>query len=163
MEINAPRTLVEVTIVSTAIKRPGACVVHILLILFLMEPVLAQDANKAERELLKGKWKLVVFEVDGQPQPFKDRIGSRIVIGDNNITSTGNGAEDKSDYTIDAAKSPKWIDFMYKAPKERAVAEGIYKCDGKELTICLGLDKRPTQFTSKRPEGLVLCVYKREP
>jgi uncharacterized protein (TIGR03067 family) len=63
-------------------------------------------------------------------------------------------------YTIDASKSPRWMDW----DEGRRTWEGIYKLEGDELTFCaVGWKNppRPTEFKADAEAPHVLMVFKR--
>lgn len=76
------------------------------------------------------------------------------------------GKGDEFDYSVDPAKTPREINLTIKFGGDEPIAAlGIYKLEGKTLTICLG-DKegttRPTEFKTEAGSKFAIIVLRRE-
>jgi uncharacterized protein (TIGR03067 family) len=117
----------------------------------------AAIAAGAQKDLdgLQGSWKLVGATSGGKKVPFDE---SRVIVikGDRLeglFFQKGKPAEVK--FTLDPAKSPKWIDLEVGQPKLSDGSkkfEGIYLLQGDTLRLALGIEedqkKRPKNFAS---------------
>lgn len=65
---------------------------------------------------------------------------------------------------LDPTKTPAWIDMhMGLGPCINGKSLGIYEFKGDRLRICLGVDVRPTDFTSRAKSKRSLIVLRRSP
>ena len=110
----------------------------------------AADALKA----LKGTW---ATENDEAKWSFDD---------DKVKTSVGGNDYVSKATVTDAKAKPAKIDFEVKEGDQAgAVAYGIYKLEGEDLTICInvpGITTRPTEFTAKEGETYVFKLKKKK-
>jgi uncharacterized protein (TIGR03067 family) len=66
-------------------------------------------------------------------------------------------------YRLDLAQTPKAVDLVYR-DSGVAFQKGIYKVEGKRLSLCWsapGGEKRPTAFTAEAGSGRILTVFRR--
>jgi uncharacterized protein (TIGR03067 family) len=138
-----------------------------LLVLSAMAFFGADDTKKSDADLLKGKWSVVAISTAKEDAPedvFKDL---RMSFEDKTYTVTGNAAfEEEGEYTIDASKTPKTIDFDIKKGQEAGKHQlGIYKIEDKKLTIIVaeaGEKERPTSFTLKEGSAHAKVVLEKK-
>jgi uncharacterized protein (TIGR03067 family) len=97
----------------------------------------------ADMKAFQGDWRLTTIEADGKRD---EPDGLKIAFKGDKILVNG---EEKFTFKIDPACNPKIIDVTEIDDKDKTV-EGIYRFDGKKLTICLyGPSKvrmRPVKF-----------------
>lgn len=129
-------------------------------------PVKADDAKKADADLLQGKWNAVAYVEDGETATRLEKTPISWEFKDNKLTIR---AEDqqvftiKGSFTLDPATKPKNIEI--KIDKRDDFPEqkmpGIYKIENDTLTVCYATEgKRPTAFESKVGSGVVLITLK---
>ena len=116
--------------------------------------VLNPKIEPADAALLKGTWKIVKIEYDGQKQPTE---GSWTFTGDKIIkTPSEDPRKGELHFVVSRSKPFGEIDFEDKWSDDK----GIYKIVGDELFIAYaGFNRRPTEFSSKGQ--VVLVVLKR--
>jgi uncharacterized protein (TIGR03067 family) len=127
-----------------------------------------EDAVKAEREKLQGVWQATKWiDEDGDAAPAEETKnytmefkGEEIII---RADAKDSGRAHK--FRIDPSQKPKWIDVETSG---LPVAEGIYKLDDEELTICIVSGERngktaprPTEFEAKKKEKYTVFVLKK--
>ena len=109
---------------------------------------------KKDLDGLQGSWKMVGATSGGKKVPIDP---SRVIVikGDRLeglFFKKGKPAEVK--FTLDPAKSPKWIDLEVGQPKLSEGSkkyEGIYQQQGDTLRLAIGIEenqKRPKNFAS---------------
>ena len=129
----------------------------------------AGAAAPNDKEPLQGVWIAQSEEADGKPAPAEAVKRMRFTFKGDKLLVKGNFADDREEecsYEIDAAKSPKQLDFT--PPKEShqdSPILGIYEVKGEELKLCLrhggSSAGRPTEFSTKPDSDLILIVLKR--
>lgn len=128
-------------------------------------PSAASADQKSELAKLKGTYKTVSVKRGGMDAPAKVLKSKLQIEGDQFtiITKKDDGTERKSAITatIDDSKSPKNVD-LGKDGKTRY--EGIYKLDGKKLTLCYDRagTGRPAKFESPAGSRTMLMVFEKE-
>jgi uncharacterized protein (TIGR03067 family) len=127
------------------------------------------EAAKEEVKKLQGTWQVKKW-IDSSEEPAEADEIKDFTFEFKGDTVTlrkrkGDGKEMK--YTLDPSKKPKWFDLP-QGGADGDVAEGIYKLDGDELTICVisGMrndtpSPRPTEFKASKPNKYTLFVLKR--
>ncbi|MEO8707132.1 MAG: TIGR03067 domain-containing protein, partial [Kofleriaceae bacterium] len=102
---------------------------------------------------LEGEWQFASLEVEGAAMPVG---GAKILIdGDRFRTESGETVYDGV-FVIDVEATPHRIDIDFvEGPEAGNRCEGIYRLDGDDLVICLGLtgSTRPATFTAPRGSG----------
>ncbi len=125
---------------------------------------LAADAD-ADLKALEGTWILDAATLDGRDHR-DDFKGMKLILKGTDYTIEFAENSDKGTFTINAEKSPKWIDIKTgaKGPFFGKTLPGIYKLDGDTLVLCLhGEAKtRPGEFDAKVKTRNMLLTYKRE-
>ena len=125
----------------------------------------ADPAVEAERKKLEGTWVIDAALLAGRDH-IEDFEGMKLVLkGDEFVIEFAENS-DKGTYTIDPAKSPKWIDIKTKmdGPFKGRTLPGIYTLEGDTLTVCCNSEKmdRPKDFAAKEKTPMMLLTYKRE-
>jgi uncharacterized protein (TIGR03067 family) len=92
---------------------------------------------------------------------WEDEAGNRWLITRERITVGVLGAETNFGYRLDPTQSPSAIVLAAESPRGSPPTEGIYRLEGRELTLCVGRgawkDRRPTEFqTATRSQCLQL-------
>jgi len=129
-------------------------------LLAVAQPTSAEDDQKS----IQGTWLLVSSERDGVVTPA-DQIKARdvrmIFEEDRVFAKMGEKSIALGTFLLDPAKAPKTYDRIYPDGGKRL---GIYKFDGKTLTICVAdLEKeRPKSFATTKGDGITQVVYQRE-
>ncbi len=133
---------------------------------FLIPAISPAGDAKKELDLLQGDWKVESALESGGKNGSEDDIKALLVTfkGDNmKITNKGELVEENR-IKIDAAKSPKTIDFIHLDGAEKGKTElGIYKLESERLTLCVNDagKERPTAFALKEGTKISLFVLKR--
>jgi uncharacterized protein (TIGR03067 family) len=122
-----------------------------MLILSAIGFVSADDAKKDDAESLKGQWSVVSVSTGGQAVEADLIKDLKMAFDDKTYTVTGSEPfPEEGNYTIDASKSPKTIDFDIKKGQEAGKLQlGLFKIDGNKLTIVVsraGSTERPTSL-----------------
>lgn len=119
-----------------------------------------QDEKKGLAEL-QGIWKLVGFEIEGNPAEFPANLPRWVIKGD----KVRYGGEELAVLTVDAATIPQSIDLDFR--KSERVDEGVYAVDGDKLKICVsrpvdGVKERPLDFATEGKPTRRLLVFERQ-
>jgi uncharacterized protein (TIGR03067 family) len=125
-----------------------------------------KEAVKKERARMKGAWKVVSFEIDGNKPRTADDLKKLLVTIDagGKITVRLDGKTIiESTNKIDPTKTPKTLDqtFTKGGGGKGKTSLAIYELKGDTFKLCAAApgDPRPTEFSSK---GNTLVVYKRQ-
>ena len=114
---------------------------------------------------LEGEWTAISGEMDGKALPDAYvKNGQRIVNGDQITIRFGDYVFMKADFTVDAGKTPKTIDYkLTDGPDKGKVRLGIYEIDGDTFKSCMALPgaARPTTFDASAGNGQTLSVWKK--
>jgi uncharacterized protein (TIGR03067 family) len=111
-----------------------------------------EDEAKKDRAALQGSWKVEKAEADGKA--IDELKGARFTFKEDKVTvSYGNKDGDKVElqFTLDAKKKPREIDFVDMTGDKKESAQGIYELAGDSLKLCVAepeAKKRPTEFRS---------------
>ena len=120
------------------------------------------DAVKEELKRLEGSWRVVAVELGGKEMD-REEIGDAknlwVFSGTKCSTVTGKRTIECT-FTIDPAKSPKWIDVT--RTSDKVTWPGIYELKGETLRVFQGTPggKRPTEF--KTTEGTQEVIHTHE-
>src|SRR5262245_30944208 len=95
----------------------------------------ADDDTKKEFEKLQGTWKLLTVEKLGEKAEPK---GITWVVKGNKLSMMEGGkAKTEGTVTLNAAKTPHWIDLAYSSGAFKSGKHaGIYELNGDDLRIC---------------------------
>jgi uncharacterized protein (TIGR03067 family) len=133
------------------------------------KPGTVADARKAAREDLKklqGAWLRIAMEHEGDDVPVDPDRESVAIYEDDTLTLVNGGeAYRRGIVTLDATKNPRAMNtWDLNGPFADATLAGIYELKDDTLRVCFARpgNARPTEFTSKRGSGFLVCVYKRK-
>lgn len=116
----------------------------------------------AELAALKGDWRTVSLENDGQAGEVTAAASLRI--RDNKVILLQDGKELDAEFTLklETTTDPKLIDVT---TPDGQTLEGIYKLEDKRWTICIRGDAdikdRPATFESKPGTKIILAVFEK--
>jgi uncharacterized protein (TIGR03067 family) len=123
--------------------------------------LLAAD-KKTDREKLQGTWKAVSGESKGKTAPEGVIRGLRWIFkADKIMVRRNDGTSFELTFQLDPARKPKAIDLTN--PRRKETVQGIFRLDGKTLTLCVGVpgEKRPTEFVTRANLKVALLVFER--
>lgn len=124
---------------------------------------LAADPPAAVKEL-QGAWAIHAATLSGRDH-LDDFQGMTLTVTGEKYTIEFGPNSDHGTITVDAAKSPKWIDVTTRkdGPFKGRTLPGIYKLDGGKLVLCLDSEAkaRPTAFEAKEKTSVMLLTYER--
>jgi uncharacterized protein (TIGR03067 family) len=124
---------------------------------------LAADPPAAVKEL-QGAWVLHAATLAGRDH-LDDFAGMTLTVTGETYAIDFGENSDKGTLTVDAAKSPKWIDVTTRkdGPFKGRTLPGIFKLDGGKLVLCLDSEAkaRPTAFEAKEKTSVMLLTYAR--
>ncbi len=119
-------------------------------------PSSGQDAQadeervKAEFAALQGTWRCLRWEQEGVLMPEEARRTVSIVIKGETYKSTVDGVNFKEGkLTLDPSVTPNQAD----APFEGGVNRSVYVRSGDYLILCVGGERRPTEFLCGGEKG----------
>jgi uncharacterized protein (TIGR03067 family) len=129
-----------------------------------------EEAAKEEVKKLQGTWQVIKYVGQSEKEASADTIKHLTFEFKGNTVTIRWEKDEKGkemEYALDPSKKPKSFDLP-EGGADGDVAEGIYKLDGDELTICIigGIrnDKaapRPTEFKASKREKYTLFVMKK--
>jgi uncharacterized protein (TIGR03067 family) len=116
----------------------------------------------------QGTWKVISFEHNGNKDEHDDLSRQVLIAGNAWIVTdprTNGDVPGVSTFTLNSSREPKTIDLVATGTEKPTVSSGIYRVEGRILTICYDLTgaKRPTEFDSKLGTGHTLLVLRRVP
>jgi uncharacterized protein (TIGR03067 family) len=125
------------------------------------------DAVKAAKAKLKGAWKVVTLEEQGEKAPEDVVNKMRLVFQDDKLVIKGTDDGDhEAKYSIDPSQKPASLDLVPADGQEKGkTLRCIYSLEGDDLKICSATkadDDRPKEFAAKKGDKAVLLVFKRE-
>ena len=131
----------------------------------------ANENQGRDQAKLKGSWKVVSIEFDGQmiPENIATQLaylfdGDKVTLKGRILSSAGNYAFQPADhdctFKVNPAKKPKEIDIA--VTKDKTIV-GIYEVKGNDLKICLSYaNERPKEFSTKGKTGAAFLTLKRD-
>ena len=118
----------------------------------------------ADLKAFGGKWALHAATLSGRDH-LDDFAGMTLTVTGEKYAIEFGVNSDHGTITVDAAKSPKWIDITTRkdGPFKGRTLPGVYKFDGDLLVLCLDSEAkaRPTAFEAKEKTSVMLLTYKR--
>jgi uncharacterized protein (TIGR03067 family) len=134
--------------------------------LLLVSVAVAADADaEAELKALEGRWVIDRARLAGRDH-LDDFAGMKLTIKGNEYLIEFAENSDRGTFTVDPAKSPKWIDIQTakKGPFFGRTLHGIYKIEKEKLILCCEADgkARPTAFEAPEKGRNMLLTYQRE-
>jgi uncharacterized protein (TIGR03067 family) len=114
---------------------------------------------------LQGIWQVTKWiESEGTPAPADEIKGTTWEFKEDRMITRSNGmAREPLKFTLNSSKSPKWINIL-----GLEVAEGIYKLEGDEFSVCVvsgsmsgQRPERPTEFKANEKKHHTLFVFKK--
>jgi uncharacterized protein (TIGR03067 family) len=129
-----------------------------LAVSFLAAPVPKDEAKDAQA--IQGTWVVVSAESNGKP--MDDIKGEKLILKDGKVTMTTKNKEEKGTYKIDPMKKPKTIDLTEEGKTEPS--PGIYTLEGDTLKLCVSSKPgaRPTEFSGKAENHLLIVLKRRK-
>jgi uncharacterized protein (TIGR03067 family) len=131
------------------------------MVAFGVRQVRADEAAETDEKKILGTWTVVSFAEGGEKADSEKIKDMEVTFtADGRYTVKQGATEQEFTYTLDPAQKPK--EFNGKNSKG-LMAAGIYKLEGKKLTICFprGRGDRPTEFASEKGTLVVLIVLER--
>lgn len=129
----------------------------------ILAPATSQADEKAELKKLKGDYKIVKMSRAGKDAPA-EALNAKLNI-DGSVFTMIAPAKDKDrksprDAKLDDSKTPKHITLTNEG---KPFLEGIYKLEGKKLTLCFNKtgDGRPTKFESKEGSSWMVMIFEK--
>ena len=124
------------------------------------------EAIKKDRMQIKGTWRIVALEVNGNKAGEEDAKKLTVVNGsDGTWTLFSEGKEiSKGTSTFDPTKKPKTIDFTITEGEGKGQYLGIYELGGKTRKLCFAPPgkERPAEFSSTPGSEHALVTFERE-
>jgi uncharacterized protein (TIGR03067 family) len=107
----------------------------------------------------EGEWQFVSLEIDGDAMPSPMTAHSRMLIDGDRFRMESPEANYEGIFTLDVEADPPQIDIEFaEGPEAGNWSYGIYRLDGDDLFLCLGLTgaPRPKQFGTTPGSGHAL-------
>ncbi len=107
----------------------------------------AEPKSRSDQELIQSAWQIVGLEANGKPEPSRNYLGNVFIFARDKASLWERGfVPIDFAFTLDPGKTPKAIDLTAK----NVALRGIYKLEGDDLTLCLGIGGgRPTEFATR--------------
>jgi uncharacterized protein (TIGR03067 family) len=125
-------------------------------------PAATSSASATE---IEGEWNLVSAVMDGTPMDESMvKWVKRVTQGNQSTVTAGPQVMLKVEFTRDASKSPRTIDYINLAGANKGKAQaGIYEFEDELLKFCVAAPgaARPKKFESAKGDGRALTVWKR--
>lgn len=129
---------------------------------FAAWPGLARHVDRLRS--MEGTWTFRSLQTDGQTIPAAMLTSSLLLLDGDRFRMESPEATYEGIFIIDVEREPHWIDIDFvEGPESGNRCEGLFKLDGDQLTICLGLvgTGRPQRFESAPGGGHALEVLVR--
>lgn len=113
---------------------------------------------------LEGQWKFASLETDGTQMPVPSFPAAQLLLDGDRFRMESPEATYEGLFIIDVEQDPPHIDVEFvEGPEAGERSYGIYRLDGQELTICLGLvgSTRPTRWVTTKGSGHALERFHR--
>lgn len=121
-------------------------------------------AQKDEEKIFTGKWEVESAQRVGKP--FDKPVGSVLTFTDGkvNVAKPNGDSEGDGTFKVNSKADPKEVDITPSEGPGDLVLSGIYKLEGKTLTICLNPKARPEKFETSEdnPQALMLTLKRKE-
>jgi uncharacterized protein (TIGR03067 family) len=120
-------------------------------------PALARHV--AQLRALEGEWRFTALEIDGAPMSSTMLGSSRLLIDGDRFRTEGPDGVYDGEFTIEVEADPPHIDIEFvEGPEAGNWSYGIYRLEGDELLLCLGLagSSRPARFGTAEGSGHAL-------
>ena len=107
----------------------------------------------------EGEWRFVALEVDGQTVPASMTAESRLLVDGDRFRMESPDGVYEGVFTIGVDADPAQIDLEFvEGPEAGERAFGIYRLDGDQLQLCLGVvgASRPVTFATSAGSGHAL-------
>jgi uncharacterized protein (TIGR03067 family) len=113
----------------------------------------------------EGEWSMVSAVMDGIPMdPSAVQWVKRVTHGSETTVYAGPQVMMKMEFTFDASKAPKTIEYVNTAGSNKGkTQQGIYEFEDDLLKLCVAAPgkPRPAQFQSDRGDGRTFTVWRR--
>ncbi len=124
---------------------------------FAAWPSLARHVEQLRA--LEGDWRFISVEIDGGAVPAPMAGHARMLIDGDRFRMESPEGDYEGVFTIDVDADPAQIDIEFiEGPEAGNWSYGIYRLDGDDLLLCLGLTgaPRPVRFATKAGSGHAL-------
>jgi uncharacterized protein (TIGR03067 family) len=127
------------------------------------------QAIQPDAKSLQGFWQMAEwFDYNGTRAPDDEAKGHVCEFKGNSFIKHLRGTElPASNFTVDASKTPAWIDIDYES-RNSVPMRGICKIEGDQLTICVNVGirgneppERPTEFRTNLRNFHAVWVFKK--
>jgi uncharacterized protein (TIGR03067 family) len=139
-------------------------------------PAVAKEAASSKADTPKipsvvptefqGEWQMVSGVMDGQAiEESAVKWVKRVTRGNETTVTAGPQTMMKMEFSVNAYKSPKTIDYVNTAgPNKGKTQQGIYEFSDDVLKVCVAApgEPRPAVFESVRGDHSTFTVWKRE-
>jgi uncharacterized protein (TIGR03067 family) len=146
-----------------------------MLLVILASAAAAAGPAKKDLKPLQGRWEIEANVVDGRAFPKGLLKKARVIIKGDKMTQKPELVNEDGEFKVgdpagftvtievNAAKTPRHLDVVVAAGKEKVRARGgIYALKKDTLKICFNPKARPRDFMSKAGSGNILLVLQRE-
>jgi len=119
-----------------------------------------EGGAKKEFAALRGAWKVVSLEVNGESKELSGKPPVWVIKDDKVLY----GGDELATLKLDPSTTPHSVDLSFTKPQR--VLEGIYALDGDKLQLCVnrqseGAKERPNEFATKDKPEWRLLVFER--
>ena len=109
------------------------------------------DSQKSRDSELEGRWRVVSLEAQGHEAPAEVVAALKVVFKNGTVTfEPGEPGFTTYTYRVDRRVDPPQMDLTPTEGEKRGmVQKGIYRLEGDQLTVCLGMQERPKEIGAK--------------